>query len=195
MYVWNDVFFTLNLLPKFDQGHITGVKLQIICGQHCSDSFQSTSTNYPPSECSLCLKKFTSLTHMIYNSTSSQYCSNPQTLRLLLFLQLYNFNILSRLVVESTRSLDMTFATNKFITKYSFVHQRCCRLQQHPFGWISRRTTKTPRWKNLHTYFLQRSWMHIFACDCCKWPKELFFFTDKAIRTGWYLSPCFTDWC
>lgn len=63
------------------------------------------------------------------------------------------------------------------------------------FGWISRRTTKTSRWRNPHTYLLQRSWMHIFAYDCCKWLKERFFFTDRAIRIGWYLSPCFTSWC
>lgn len=37
---------------------------------------------------------------------------------------------------------------------------------------------------------LQNSWMHIFACDCCKWPKECFFFMERAIRTGWCLSPC-----
>lgn len=55
--------------------------------------------------------------------------------------------------------------------------------------------TKTQKWRNPHTYLLQKSWMHIFACDCCKWLKERFFFIERAIRTCWFLSPCFTGWC
>jgi len=51
------------------------------------------------------------------------------------------------------------------------------------------------KWRNPHTYLLQKSWMHIFAFDCCKWLKVCFFFIESAIRTGLFLSPCFTGWC
>lgn len=102
---------------------------------------------------------FTFLTQMVYHSTSSQYCSNPQTC----------------------------------VNYFHFSNN----WQQNTLSYINvvADIQKTQKWRNLNTYLLQSSRIHIFACDCCKWLKERFCFTERAICTGCFLSPCFTGWC